>query len=410
MMNSEKQKILFFCESVTLAHIIRPLSLIRLLDPNKYEIAVASAAHTQKLFQEFQNRFHVITCQTSDSFKQALAKGTSFVDENLLRQQVKEDLALIDKLQPDIVVGDFRLSLNISARKAKKPYLNLTNLHWATFTSKQLPTPDIPPMRLLGYPLANFIFQNFISHLLPFILKSHAKGFNKICQEYTVPTYEKITDAYIDGDLVGLCDISQPHVRLNSNYVFLGPICGDSSAQLPAWFAELTSEKNTQQPKLYFNLGSSGDHSILDKILTEIESLNFQTIVGAPPDQIQALQSKYPAIHWSSNLPGSKICQWADIIIFNGGSPSAHQALLEGKPVIGITTNPDQVLNMNLLENFSFVRNYRNWNLKPTELKQALIDMTQDPEIKKAAQQYAEKLRAFDSKQALEQAIKNCMG
>ena len=48
-----------------------------------------------------------------------------------LDRYVEEDLRLIDSFRPDVVVGDFRVSLAISARKARIPYVNVTNAYWS---------------------------------------------------------------------------------------------------------------------------------------------------------------------------------------------------------------------------------------------------------------------------------------
>lgn len=391
--SANKTKILFFCETVTLAHVIRPLSLMQNLDFSKYEVHVASSSQAQVFFKNQNCEFHSITCLSSESFRKALAEGNSFIDGDLLEKQIKEDLLLIEKLKPSLVIGDFHLSLNISARIAKVPYMTLTNLHWATFEPQDLPTPDIPPLRAMGYTMAQFIFKNVISHFLPLIMNKQAKEFNRLRRKHSLPPYALLTDSYIDADIVGLCDIplestSKP---LPAHCVFLGPICGDSTQDLPSWFHQLSTAKK----KVYINLGSSGDHSIVESLLKSLANLDITIVVGAPNSHIDQLKTQFPQVFYSNNLPGSALCQWADVVIFNGGSPSGHQALLEGKPVIAITTNPDQVLNMKKLESFSFVRHYRNWNLNTEKINADVEFFLNSPQIQKEAQQYAVKLKSF---------------
>lgn len=390
-----KTKILFFCETVTLAHVIRPLSLMQNLDLSDYEVHVASTSQAQVFFKNQNCEFHTITCLSAEAFRKALADGSTFIDGMVLEKQINEDLALIEKIKPALVVGDFHLSLNISARVAQVPYMTLTNLHWATFQPKDLPTPDIPPLRAMGYPMARFLFKNVISHFLPLIMNSQAKEFNRLRRQYSLPPYALLTDSYIDGDIVGLCDIPPETLdkSLPSNCIFLGPICGDSTKDQPSWFNQLSTSKK----KIYINLGSSGDHAIVESLLRELTTLDIEIVVGSPNSHIENLKVQFPHVFYGSNLPGSALCQWADVIIFNGGSPSGHQALLEGKPVIAITTNPDQVLNMKKLESYSFVRHYRNWNLNAEQVKSDVNFLLNSHSTQKEAQQYASKLKSFKS-------------
>ncbi len=42
---------------------------------------------------------------------------------------MKADLALLEEIGPDLVIGDFRLSLGISCRVLGIPYVSLVNAH-----------------------------------------------------------------------------------------------------------------------------------------------------------------------------------------------------------------------------------------------------------------------------------------
>ena len=44
-----------------------------------------------------------------------------------------DDLELIRRIEPDVVVGDFRLSLAVSAPMAGVPYIALANAYWSPF-------------------------------------------------------------------------------------------------------------------------------------------------------------------------------------------------------------------------------------------------------------------------------------
>ena len=51
-------------------------------------------------------------------------------------------------------------------------------------------------------------------------------------------------------------------------------------------------------------------------------------------------------VHVTDYLPGDIVARHSRLVVCNGGSPTSHQALLAGVPVLGIPDNLDQVLNM----------------------------------------------------------------
>lgn len=46
-----------------------------------------------------------------------------------LRKYVEADLRVLDEIAPDLVVGDLRISLSVSARLAGIPYIAIANAY-----------------------------------------------------------------------------------------------------------------------------------------------------------------------------------------------------------------------------------------------------------------------------------------
>jgi UDP:flavonoid glycosyltransferase YjiC (YdhE family) len=68
------------------------------------------------------------------------------------------------------------------------------------------------------------------------------------------------------------------------------------------------------------------------------------TAGGAAPPSLPA------HVHVADYLPGDVVARRSALVVCNGGSPTSHQALLAGVPVLGIPDNLDQVLNMTYLK------------------------------------------------------------
>src|ERR1044071_9104066 len=131
MSENRRKRILFIAEAVTLAHATRPFALAQSLDPAEYDVYFACA-----------KRFHFVCANarfpcldlnsiSSESFLGALSSGSRLYSKRLLESYVHDDLKLIQSVHPDVVVGDFRLSLAVSAQLAAVPHLALANAYWS---------------------------------------------------------------------------------------------------------------------------------------------------------------------------------------------------------------------------------------------------------------------------------------
>ncbi|MFX7895023.1 glycosyl transferase family 1, partial [Acinetobacter baumannii] len=68
---------------------------------------------------------------------------------------------MIEAFKPDLVIGDFRLSLSVSARLAGVPYMAISNAYWTPHYQGGYALPVIPLSRALPLPLASALFHTF---------------------------------------------------------------------------------------------------------------------------------------------------------------------------------------------------------------------------------------------------------
>ena len=343
MGSTDRKRILFIAEAVTLAHVVRPLVLAQSLDSERYEVHFASANRYGFLLQKSSLRFWQINSISSDAFLRALSQGARLYNYRTLDQYVADDLQLIRDVTPDLVVGDFRLSLAVSAAVAKVPYAAIANAYWSPYASAtSFPLPDLWMSRLMGYPLANAIFQ----FLRPLIFDFHAAPLNRLRKKYGLSKLNGLCDAYTHGDYTLYVDPPDffPVINLPANHRFIGPIDWSPDIPLPDWWHQLP----TDSPRVYVNLGSSGAAELLPVIAEALSSLPL-TVIMATANRWQP-KSVPSNIRLCDFVSGSDAVQSAKMVICNGGSPSVYQALSHGVPVIGIASNMDQRLSMQAVE------------------------------------------------------------
>lgn len=342
-MGDPRYRILFCAEAVTLAHIARPMCLARSLDPKIFNIAIACDSRYNKLFGDSRITHFPVYTIPSEQFLAHLAKGLPLYDQQTLRHYVRDDLEIINSFKPHIIIGDFRLSLSVSARIASIPYVAISNAYWSPYTIQHYPVPDLPLTHIAGIRIAQLIF----TLARPFAFARHTIPLNKVRKEYGLPSLgSDLRVSYTDADYVLYCDLpGLIKMRdLPSHHQFLGPIIWSPEVSLPAWWDQIPDDR----PLVYVTLGSSGCSKHLPAIIDALAKLPA-TVAVATAGRIN-IDTSPDNTYISEYLPGTESAQRANLVICNGGSPTSQQALAVGTPVIGIASNLDQHLNMAAVE------------------------------------------------------------
>ena len=337
-MTVSRQRVLFFAEAVTLAHVARPEVLAASLDPKRYEVHLAAHPRYAKLFDSSAHQRHAIHSISSAQFSQALDRGAVLYDLPTLAAYVEEDLRLMRAIDPDIVVGDFRLSLSVSARVYGRPYFALGNAYWSPYFSQPYPVPTLPIVRVLGHVLAQHVFDL----ARPLAFRLHARPLNKLRARWGLPPLDKdLRYTYTDADHTVYADSPQlfPISSLPEKHHFIGPVVWSPRLPLPDWWESLPDDR----PLVYLNLGSSGPGAKLPRILASLSNFDVTLLVATAGAALTPAPRE--GIYCTDFLPNDVAMERADVVICNGGSMSCYQAYGAGKPVIAIASNLDQFLN-----------------------------------------------------------------
>jgi len=390
MSRGERKRILFFAEAVTLAHVVRPLVLAQSLDSDFYEVHFACARRFEFAFGRANFQRWGIDSLSTERFLRALASGSRLYSYKMLEQYVEEDLHVISEVQPDLIIGDFRLSLAISATLAGVTYAALANAYWSPYAIAQsFPLPDIPLTRVLGYSLSGACFRLF----QPLIFAYHAQPLNRLRNKYGLPELGSLLDVYTHGDYTLYADPPDfiPTENLPPHHRFLGHVDWSPDMPLPAWWKTLPAET----PLIYVNLGSSGPADLLSKIALALSKLPV-TVVMATAGRWQP--GSLPAnVRFCDYLPGDKAARCAAVTICNGGSPSVYQSLLQGVPVLGIPANMDQLLSMQAVERTKTGILLRSALLTEGKMNDALTRLMRDRSYKQKALQIREQLQRVNA-------------
>jgi UDP:flavonoid glycosyltransferase YjiC (YdhE family) len=338
-MSSGRLRVLLFAEAVTLAHVARIIALARQLDASRYEAIVACDPRATRFLDGEPFRHVALSSIPSAEFTSALARGAPVYSEATLETYVREDLQLIESLQPDLVVGDFRLSLSASARLAGVPFLAIANAYWCPGWQGGYPLPVLPATRWLPLSLVGAGFR----FALPFVLPRHCLPLNRVRARHGLTSLGRdLRSVYSDADHVLVADLAAlfPLQPLRSHVSYIGPLLWSPRVELPVWWDSLPEGR----PIIYVTLGSSGHAALLPRILKALSSMPVTVIVSTAG---QALDGPLPdGVHAADYLPGAEATARARLLVCNGGSLTTQQALSAGVPILGVAANMDQFMNM----------------------------------------------------------------
>lgn len=363
-MPARPKKVLFFAEGATLAHVARPHVLAQALNPAEFEVAFVRPSGFGWLTQGAAYRVLDLACQSPAVFARRLELGLPLYDLATLMRYVEEDLALMDAERPDMVVGDFRLSLGVSARLREIPYATLCDAYWSPECASEPPLPVLPFTPFLPLRLSEFLFRRVVG--MAFHL--HARPIERLRARHGLPSLgHDLRRCYTDADLRLFANHPAlfPEVKTGPQAGFIGPV---------AWSPEdnpKLDDLDRREAPIYVTMGSSGDIRVLAHLLPVLEETGLPILLATAGRTLPSgLRLRNTEVH--AFLPGDQVCRHARLVVCNGGSPTTNQALAHGVPVLGIAHNMDQFLNMRAIERFGAGLLVRADRVSASALRQAV--------------------------------------
>ncbi len=330
-----RRRLLFVVENITLAQVMRLRVLAAGLDPERYEVHFASSEFEPLLFEGTEFKHWPVYTIAREAGMRALAKGDRLYETKTLERYVEDELRLFDALKPDAVIGDFRLSLAVSAPFAKIPCASLINAYWSPYAVRDgFPVPDHPIVRLVGVARA----ERYFPQAMPRVFAHFAAPINALRRRFGLPEFESLLHTLCFGDVVLYPDLPElcPIADAPKSHVYLGGV--QWAPRVPAPDLPPADDR----PLVYVTLGSSGELGALPAVLKGLDGLPLRALLStAGRTNLAELPSNISA---APLLPGDELCRKARFVITNGGSSTGYQALAAGAPVLGIPSNLDQYL------------------------------------------------------------------
>ena len=397
-----RRRILFMAEAVSLAHVARAAALAQTLDPDRYDVHLACDRRYLHLFETVPATVHSIQSIRTEVFQDRLRKGKPLYSADDLHGYVKQDLRLLAEVTPDAVIGDFRLSLSVSARVAAIPYLTITNAHWSPYARSHFIVPELAIVDRFGPRLGQWLF----TMMRPLVFAQQASALNRVRKHHGLPPAGyNLSRIFTEADATLYADLPElvPTFHRPRHHHYLGPLLW-SPENRPSWWDHIPRD----QPLAYVSLGTSGKPDLLSLVLRALHEVGIGALVSTagrrPPESL-------PANTWvAPYLPGGSAAQKADIVICNGGSATVYQAFAAGVPVLGLPNNLDQYLMMGHVQRFGAGEWARADTVSHSLLARLITEITQIEAYRLRAHRLATLTASQDLKTCFEQVLTDVIG
>ncbi len=396
-----RRRILFVTENITLAQVVRLATLAAGLPRDRYDVHFACSDFDPLIFEGTAfTHSSLYTIDREQAFK-ALAKGERMYDVKTLERYVADELRVLDEVKPDVVIGDFRLSLAVSAPLRGVHCGSLINAYWSPYAVREKwPVPDHPIVRLVGVERA----EKYFPQALPKVFGHFAAPLNTVRKRHGLAEFESLSHQLCFGDSVLYPDVPElcpltPDAP--ASHHFLGAVQWSPRVAAPSLVGDAAL------PMVYVTLGSSGDVAALPVVLDGLDGLPIRGVLATAG---RAAPVRVPAnFQVAEYVPGELLAGQALFVVTNGGSSTGYQALAAGVPVLGIPSNLDQYLAMQSIERAGAGVTLRSGGLTRDAVRKAAVRLLDARAVKQAAEASAGHFAAWNCHDRFQKWLSNLL-
>ncbi|MCK1796858.1 hypothetical protein MTQ01_12695 [Streptomyces sp. XM4193] len=267
--------------------------------------------------------------------------------EDVVRRRVRAELAAYEEFGAEAVVIGATMSAFVSARAYGIPLVFPKPYAYSLPHLRQL--REVPLLAGRG-PVrreVNRAAAGLVRAVAPRVMWK-PRAFRTVPREFGV-ALPGPTLAALEADHNLLTEIgavlgADVARSLPANHRMVGPIFARLPGEVPERVLELAAGK---RPLVYLALGSSGNRSLLMRLLRALERLPVEVIAPVrgylgPDDPARVPRN----VHLTELLPAHRLGPYIDASILHGGQGSVQTACLGGKPFVGLPLQLEQRFNV----------------------------------------------------------------
>jgi len=381
----KNKTILVTSMSASMAHVVRPLEIAKVLREMGYHVVFAGSGKPARLVEQVG---FVLFPLPDWNLKEVIAKLQTNAKDihpvEQVRSWVQAELKLFDEIKPSAILDDARVTTYISTAVAGLPRISIQNAYVHRYAIRGFMDTALSGPRSIMEP-------------------GDEEPYNVVLSEYGLSPVELFSDL-LGADLNLLSDVPEyaPVHTMPRSYQYVGPIIWGKDLSIPPWLKELDPEK----PTIYVTMGSTGPPQAFRAIIECLDGMDYQVMMtlGSLVDQddLGIIPSGFYVASYASGL---SLARRADVIICHAGNGTAYQALLSGVPIISWPSVKDQHWNARRLSELGVSINISS----ASDLNTALDEIITNPCYKNEAEKFSEILKKYNGPEYSAQLIHNFM-
>lgn len=373
-----------------MAHFVRPLALAESLDSERYEVYFYTPPRFSRYLQTKPFVVGELASMPGEQFLANIARGAPLYPSGVLRHYVSQERELFARLHPDLVIGDMRLSLPVSARLEGVLHAAIVSAYWSPYARRRSIVPSLPITRVLSPRL----LEPFYKLAEPLAYAVHVRPINRVRKEYGLPALPAdIRAMYTEADHVLYADVPEfvPTTNLPKTHHYVGMCPWTPPTSKPEWWDRMRADS---RPKIFVGLGSSGPLQVLPQLLRVLEKMQVSVLLstsGRPAPAVAA------SVYVADLLPFAETARESRVVVSHGGSSSFYPSIAAGTPVLGIPSNADQHLSTDVLVGSGAGLGVRSEDASEEALRNALEKLLHKPQYRATARKWADVFGRYDS-------------
>ncbi len=309
-----------------------------------------------------------------------------------LAPRVENEIALFREIKPAAVLTGWCLSVALSTRVAKVPFVNV--LH-STSISEYYEAGLQTWMDRLYWLRRIFSEDRLNRRFNRKILTSTIplRPYHRIGKRYGLKPFENFI-AMLEGDHTLLADIPEwvglPEVRPNIHYV--GPLVAKIAADIPEEVAQIPRDK----PIIYFAMGSSGKGKLIADLIEGFSGKPYR-VIAPVKGLIERMDVKVPSnVIVTGFLPAHAVNPMAELSVIHGGQNTVMNACLSGTPIVGMGMHPEQEANLEACVRKGFAIRLNKWRDTAPTVLEAIDRQLGNASAKEQVEAFRTELQKWD--------------
>lgn len=375
-------KILVISESVSLAHMIRPLEVAQALHESGHDVTFA--VDTRETLPGGFGTLKVrhLSCIGQREFLSRVRGNVVPYTKEELREYVDDDRSLIQEINPDLIVHDFRTSLQLSPDLTTGRLCTIGNRYWADVPQRIFSMP-YPQAGVIG-KIAATLPRPIAGMLGALADRMAAAPFDAVARERDISAAGRFSRYMTAGDYSWYADPVALFPGTGGDAEKRELSLGHISWLPPRSLLEPLPEEPVD---VYVALGSSGPEWILPQVISVLQELNLSVLVcsGVTAAGADFQISPRTSVVQRRLVDGNEAARRARLMICNGGSPAVYQGFEGGCRVLGICSNFDQALCMDALRTYPGVASLPLALLSASRMRQAVQSLLEERTVWKGS-------------------------